>query len=728
MSLSEEPEAILAAAAELLRTDRAAEAAARLEPFCELQPQSARAWFLTGLARQRLRRPEAALAALERALELDARLTDAFELKAALLSELARPAEALAVLQRLAALVAENPKLLADTAIALESLGRHDEALAGYERALRLDPACFPALLNRGALLARLGRLGEALANNQQFVRRYVGSADAHYNLADVLLMLGRDAEALACTESALRLAPRKAEIHMLRGLALSMLRRFAEARAAFAAAEAIDPAAVRRFRLRAAQAVGAGAGELGDDPREIYLARILERQKLCDWSGRPQLLAQLRELLAELAVAVRPVKEKAIAFNAMALPLVPAEQRLLAEAVHAGVAAAAGGGSVLQGSSGAPARRLRIGYLSPDFREHPTAYNLWRLLELHDRQAFEVHGYSLRGDDGSGVRRRIEMHCDVFLELSGLSDEEAAQRISRDGIDILVDRTGYQDYSRPGIPARRPAPLIVSYMGMPATLGGLAGYRITDIVTTPPGEDDHWNEALIRLPDTLWMYDNPPLDAAPAREECGLPRQGFVFCCFNNSFKIEPDVFDVWMRLLRETEGGVLWLIDGGEALRRNLRREAQARGVAPERLVFAPRLPRAQHLARHACADLFLDTFYCNAHTTAVDALWAGLPVLTCAGTTMAARLGASVVRAAGLEELVAATREEYAARALELARQPQALAALGARLRSGRDACALFDLKRRAREIETAYRIIWQRHRDGLPPAPFPVARPD
>jgi len=235
------------------------------------------------------------------------------------------------------------------------------------------------------------------------------------------------------------------------------------------------------------------------------------------------------------------------------------------------------------------------------------------------------------------------------------------------------------------------------------------------------------WSEKLVFLLDIFWVYNDCEVIAETvlSRSACGLPGNGFVFCCLNASYKIEPDVFAVWMRLLTHVPGSVLWLLDGGEAVRRNLRREAAMRGIAPERLIFAPRLPHAEHLARHACADLFLDTFYYGAHTTAADALWAGLPVLTCPGETMAARMSAGIVRAAGLPELVVADRAAYEAAALRLATQPEALAAVREQLARNRTTCSLFDTARRVRELDRAFAMMWQRHLAGLPPQSFAVA---
>jgi predicted O-linked N-acetylglucosamine transferase (SPINDLY family) len=415
---------------------------------------------------------------------------------------------------------------------------------------------------------------------------------------------------------------------------------------------------------------------------------------------------------------------------TALSLPLTASEQQALARGIA--MAAEARAAALPRNSAAADGRdlrahkKIRLGFITPNFREHPSAKLHWCHLALRDRTRFEVYGYSLRYGEGP-LRQRIVEACDVFRELSELGSQEIATRVAGDGIDILIDLSGHLEHSRPEVLALRPAPLQVSYLGLPATMGAeLVDYRITDAYTTQPEEIPFWSEKLVFLPEAFFIYNDlePISGEVPTRNACGLPVGGFVFCSFNANYKIEPDAFEVWMRLLARVPGSVLWLLDGGEAARRNLRREASVRGISPERLVFAPRLPHAEHLARHACADLFLDTFYCGAHTTAADSLWAGLPVLTCPGKTMAARISASIVRAAGMPELVAADREAYEAAAFRMATQPGELAALREKLARTRKTSPMFDTARRVRELDRAFEIMWQRHLAGLPPESFAV----
>ncbi len=716
----------------LLRQGRPAPAEASALEATEDDPACARAWFLLGAARHGLGKAETALPALARALALDPGLDEARRACATLLLELKRPREALAQVEELIRRRPAQTDFLVDAGVVLEVLGEIDAALARYDEALRRAPGDFRARLNRGALLARLGRLEEALADDLVLAKRYAGSAAAHYNLADVLLRLDRHVEALVSVERSLRLQPDVANALMLRGLVLAMLGRDAEARASFARARGVDAAAADNYRAAAAAAVSVAVPQrLTLDPRQIRLARLLERQKACDWAERERLIAGMRALAAELRRAPTPLEEMGLYHTALSLPLTAAEQQALARGIA--LAAAARAAALSPGPSAGTGRgeigngkRIRLGFISADFREHPAAQLHWRQLADHDRRLFEIFAYSLR-QGGGPLRQRIADSCDVFIEVSSFDSRQIAERIAGDGIDILVDLTGHLDYSRPEVLAMRPAPLRVSCLGLPGTMGReLIDYRITDAFTTTPAEEAFWSEKPVFLPDTFWIYNDRETiaEAKPGRLECGLPERGFVFCSFNASYKIEPDVFAIWMRLLARVPGSVLWLLDGGEAVRRNLRRAAAARGIPPERLVFAPRLPRAEHLARHACADLFVDTFYCGAHTTAADALWAGLPVLTCPGHTMASRIGASIVRAAGLPELVAPDRAAYEAAALRLATQPEELATLRARLARNRSTCALFDTARRVRELDCAFQMMWQRHLAGLPPESFTV----
>jgi len=320
-------------------------------------------------------------------------------------------------------------------------------------------------------------------------------------------------------------------------------------------------------------------------------------------------------------------------------------------------------------------------------------------------------------------MRQRLISIFDRFVDLHFRSDTEAANLIRSLTIDILIDLTGYTHHSRPQILAARPAPIQVAFLGYPGTTGAdFIDYVIADPIVAPMDQQSFFSEKIIHLPHCYQPNDSqkPIAEGCPSRAAAGLPDQGFVFCCFNNSFKITPDIFDIWMRLLRAIPGSVLWLLDANPTATDNLRREALARDVAPDRLVFAPRLPLPEHLARHRLADLFLDTLPCNAHTTASDALWAGLPVLTCLGSTFAGRVAASLLTAVGLPDLVTASLADYEALARRLAGNPGLLATLRHRLADNRLTTSLFDSARFARDLERAFETIWAKWNDEQPPA--------
>jgi predicted O-linked N-acetylglucosamine transferase (SPINDLY family) len=374
----------------------------------------------------------------------------------------------------------------------------------------------------------------------------------------------------------------------------------------------------------------------------------------------------------------------------------------------------------------GAPPAKLRVGYLSNDFNNHATATLLIQALEMQDRSRIEVRAYSYSNDDGTPLRRRIEAAFDAFVDVSTVTDAQAAQRIRDDGVEILVDLKGYTRHARPGILALRPAPIQAAWLGFPGTSGmSFIDYAIVDPVVVPPSKSDEFTEKLAWLPDCYQPNDRTrTIGPAPGRAACGLPEDGFVFCCFNHTYKIRPEIFDVWCRLLRDVPGSVLWLLESNARARENLEREAQARGIEARRIVFAPRATTEAHLARLQHADLVLDTLPINAHTTASDALWAGAPIVTCVGDAFVGRVCASLLGAVGLPDLVTADLGAYESLARSLATEPAHLASIRDRLRVGRDRGALFDGERFARELDALLLRMAERWRAGLEPEHLPA----
>jgi predicted O-linked N-acetylglucosamine transferase (SPINDLY family) len=373
---------------------------------------------------------------------------------------------------------------------------------------------------------------------------------------------------------------------------------------------------------------------------------------------------------------------------------------------------------------------RIHVAYLSADFHQHATSQLMAGMFEHHDRSHFQISGISVGPNDNSDMRRRVEAAFERFIDAKPQGDDQIADLVRSLEVDILVDLKGFTQDARTGVLAMRPAPIQVNYLGFPGTIGaGFIDYIVADRTVIPEDHAHCYAEKIVWLPDSYQVNDHRRAiaEAAPARADFGLPDGGFVFCCFNDNYKITPSVFSAWMRILQAVDDSVLWLFEDNPTAAGNLRREAAARGIAPQRLVFARRLPNAAHLARHRCADLFLDTLPYGAHTTASDALWAGLPVLTCLGETFAGRVGASLLNAIELPELVTATPDAYEQLAIELAKNPARLAALKAKLARNRLATPLFDTARFTRNIEAAYTAMMERHRAGLSPDHIQLAQP-
>ncbi len=386
---------------------------------------------------------------------------------------------------------------------------------------------------------------------------------------------------------------------------------------------------------------------------------------------------------------------------------------------------AAAGGG--LPARRGAAHDRLRIAYVSADFREHPVSRMIARVIERHDRARFAVTAVALNPSDGGALRRRLDAAFERTIDATRMSDRQLAARLDAEEIDIAIDLSGYTQNGRPAIFAARAAPVQVNWFGYPGTMSApFIDYIVANSIVIPEAARHCYTEAIVALPEIYYANDAARAipAAAPSRAEHGLPERGFVFSCFNAGYKLTPEMFERWMRLVAAVEGSVLWLYADNEWSRANLAREAEARGVAPERLVFAAPADWPAHLSRMRLADLFLDTLPYNAHTTASDALWAGLPLVTVAGRSFPARVAASLLTAIGLPELIADSPEGYESVALDLARDPGRLAAMKAKLERNRAAGKLFDAARFCRAIEAAYLAMWERHRSGQKPQGFAV----
>lgn len=647
-----------------------------------------------------------ALVHYDRAIRIDPGCMQAFDGKGTALYVLRRYEEALASYDAAVALHPGFAEGYNNRGYALSQLKRHAEALASCDQALRINPRFAEALNNRGNILQTTGRFEEALASYDAALAIQPDYADAHYNRGNTLLALRRLTDALSSHEQALRLSPGFAAALNGRGNALHHQGRFEEAIASYNAALAAEPGLTDALNNRGRTLHRLQKHRLSMDSYRTALltapgngaalnGAALAALHLCDWAGcatlSPQLLGQ-----AAAGAYVPPV----------ILFAYGADEQLQLQAARTAIAELVPGEPVATPRRPRRTRgKIRLGYLSSDFGEHPVGAQIAELLELHDRRRFDVLAFSTAPDDGSQQRARIARAVDRFHDLGPLSDASAAQKIADEETDILIDLNGHTDGARLGILARRPAPVQAGWLGFAGTTGaGFIDYLIADAHVAPPGCKAAFSEKIVRLPDTYFVADaTRAIGQTPARSQQGLPETGFVFCCFNANWKITAAMFESWMRILMQTQGSVLWLRWPGEEAAAHMRQAARARGVDPSRLVFAQKADLGAHLARHRLADLFLDTLPFNAHSTACDALWAGLPVLTCRGASFCGRVGASLLNAAGLPELITENMDAYEALALGLARDAKKLAAFKAVLQGGQS--RLFDTDLFRRNFETA-----------------------
>ncbi len=709
-----------------------------------------------------LKRFDLAIDAYGKALVLDPALAEAWIGRGNVHSQLKESGEALAAYQRAVALKSDRAEAWLGLGNANAGLRQHEEALTAYDRALAIQPDLGEAWVGRGNVYTQINRYDDAFAAydkalvlNPSLAEAWIGRGNTHYELkrydealaaydkaknikgditdawlgrGNVYLRLGRYSDALAACDEALALRPGLAEAWVGRGNVCLSLFRFDQAEIAYEKALTLKPnlaeAWVGRGNILVAQqrhdeAVAAYDKALAIDPDLNYVAsnRLQERQFLCDWTAYD-------EEVSQLLGSVRQGRATCAPFVLLSVPSSSADRlrcaRLFVDDKYPAM-------PPLWQGDGCKHDRIRIAYLSADFREHATSVLLSGVLECHDKSRFEIAAISWAPDGNSAMRDRIRKSVDRFVDVAALEHTKIAELLRGMEVDIAVDLMGFTLNSRTDIFAGRPAPVQVNYLGYPGTMGSeYYDYIIADKTVIPDDQRAFYAEQVVWLPDSYQANDRKRHVAEQSftRIGCGLPENGFVFCSFNNTYKITPDVFDVWMRLLQGVEGSVLWLLDSGATTSKNLRREAEQRGVSAERLIFAPRMRLDDHLARHRLADLFLDTLPCNAHTTASDALWAGLPMVTCLGPTFAGRVAASLLKAVGLDELVTATVADYEALALKLALDSGLLGALKAKLAANCLTAPLFDTPRYTRHLEAAYVTMWERYQRGQAPAHFAV----
>ena len=675
--------------------------------------------FKQGLAHQHLGQLEQARQCYAQVLQRNARHFDALYLMGTTLAQQGQLEQALGWLEQAAQVQADHAILQNNLGNILLALGRLEQAVAAFDRAVALKPDYAAAFHRRGVAREGLGRLEEALNDHARalaLLPTLEPAAQAHAAL-QARLGLGRT-EAVAPAASSLMRKDVGASAEDNQKAAAQLLQSVQQLQAGRAlpgaAASAQDAASAAQAHLLQARALEdlqcfeQAAGEfekalaLLPDEEDLPGMVLQDLRQAAAWARLPEWQARIEAAMQQGRAAVSPLTWQAQSGDAASNRLCSslAARRYLPAPVP------------LPAKKALSPDRIRIAYLSADYVQHAVMRVLAEVFELHDRSRFEIYAYAYGKRQSGGMNERLRHAFEHYVDASAMSDEQAARHIHAQGIDIAVDLMGYTRGERLGILARRPAPIAVNYIGYPGTL-------------MPPELAPHYSEAIVRLPHCYLPTDRQrPIALPPPRQALGLPPDAFVFCAFSGNYKISPDIFAIWLRLLAAVPGSVLWLVKGSEDASANLRAQAQQAGIDPARLVFAERTRFDQYLARYTLADLFLDTLPYNALATASDALWAGLPVLTCTGQTYVGRGATSIVRAAGLPELATSTLAEYEALALRLATRPAELAALRLRLQQNRAACPLHDTPAYTRHLEAAYTRMAQRWQSGQPPQSFDV----
>jgi len=707
----------------------------RCEAIVRDHPLHGEAYNLFAIIEYQLGEFEHASLLVEQAVSIEPRNPNFLNSRGIVLQKLGRLDDALASYDAALSIEPQNAQALYNRGIVLHVTNRSEEALASYDKALEARPHYPEALINRGNVLQALKRFDEALVSYNGALAKNPNLAIGFVNRGITLQALNRPEEALASYDRALAIQPSYPDALLRRGIALEALDRAAEALASYERALQIQPGsksllakrgdslqdlgrieeAVKTYRsILAMPAVSVEEKMLHD---RTAVEALWCQRKLCAWDDLAESNAQADQSLRANAATPNPFvslcvfEDPEIQFDCA--------RRYWTGRRHGSVRAVANARSKVD--------RIRVGYFSSDFCDHPTSHLLAGVFEAHDRSRFEIRGYSYGLDDRSAMRTRLTRAFEYFVDVRALSDVELAERIAGDDVHILVDLNGHTKRNRAPVLEFRPAPVCAHYLGYPGTLGSpYVDYLIADSFVIPPGDERFFSEAIVRLPGCYQANDDKRevLDLGQTRRDVGLPDNAFVFCCFNRPYKITPEVFDVWMRILGTTPGSVLWLLGDSERVESNLRCEATRRGVDAQRLIFAPRVPNGEHLARQCHADLFLDTWPVCAHTTASDALWAGLPLLTYSGRTFISRVAGSLLTAIGLPELIAPSSAAYEALAIGLSRDPGALKALRERLARNRGTRSLFNTKRVCRNLEAGFEKMWDISQRGEAPHGFAV----
>ena len=616
------------------------------------------------------------------------------------------------------------PEELFDQGRSLHQQGKLSEAAKAYQRLLNAYPNHVEGLHLFGILNNQLGRRDDAVEYIAKAAALEPGNFGIQNNLGNALKDIGRLEEAIAHYDKALALKPNNAESFSNKGIALRTLNRFRVAGECFAKAIELSPNEAKyHFNLgntflgvhmyRDAFVCFSKALTLDPDMDLLPGNCLLCIQQLCDWKTWNTTLKKVIDGIEAGEMLTPPFPPLTSA--------VPAPLKKRAAEIYTARNFPQSERPLWNGQL-YNHDKIRVGYLSADFRKHAVSYLTVELYERHDRAAFEVHGFSLTPNDSSPIQKRVMGAFDYFHDLETVSDEDISALIRKLEIDVLIDLGGHTSAARTGILSRRPAPVQINFLGFPGTMGAqYIDYIIGDANLIPPEHQPYYSEKVIYMPECYQPTDTQKTvsEKAISRADCGLSETGFVFCCFNNNFKFTPDVFDIWMKILKEVKDSQLWLVEMSKQVKGNLNTEAEKRGIAAERLVFAQHVPYPEHLARHRCADLFLDTFHYNAGTMASEALWMGLPILTYPGDSFSNRMASSLLTDLDLPELIAASPEDYLRKAVELARSKENLSDVRKKLAANRETSPLFDMARYTMHLEAAYATVARRTQEGLPP---------
>ena len=573
----------------------------------------------------------------------------------------------------------------------LDQLKKYDEALIYYDQAIKVKPDSFEAYYNKGNTLSTLKRNDEALIYYDQAIKLKPDFFEAYNNRGTTFKSLKRYDDALFNYDQAIKLKPDFFEAYNNKGNIFIDLKRYDEALLNYEKALKLKPDYEYLFGMYLNTKILMCDWQNYKDDLENLLLQISKNKKSCRCL---QLLSLNDTLSIQYKSSEIWINDKH-PFNFSLGPILKSKQR----------------------------DKIKIGYYSPDFREHPVTNLIIELLELHNKNQFELFGFYFGPPDSSQMNKRVLAAFNKFFDVGLKTDKDIALMSREIGIDIAVDLAGFTKYARTDIFAYRAAPIQVNYLGYSGTIAAdYMDYIIADQIIIPPESQKYYHEKVVYLPNSYQPNDRKREISKKifTKEELDLPKKGFVFCCFNNNFKIIPPTFDGWMRILKSVNGSVLWLFQENQIAASNLRKEAEFRGVNPNRLIFAKRTNLlSEHLARYREADLFLDTLPYNAHTTTSDALWAGLPVLTCMGKSFASRVAASLLNAIELPELITTSQEQYEALAIELATTPEKLRSIKQKLERNKLTTALFDTLRFTKYIEAAYKQMYERYQADLPP---------